>query len=618
MQDFMYSIIGVIALIIHIIINPTLFRGIKNKDKKSRWYSFLMLAIFAYYITDAGWGLFAGLNNIPLLFLDTTIYYVAMAAAVVCWSFYLIEYLELSNFYGKAFKVFGWTFFVAEITALAINFFYPCFFWFDENDAYQAGVIRYTALWIQVGMFYLTVLITAVKAKHVSGIIHKRHLAVLLFSIVMLLASFFQVLYPFLPIYAMGCLVGSCILHVYVVEDEREEYRNIIAKEKNIAEAANRAKTTFLFNMSHDIRTPMNAILGYEVMARKKSEDDTVNDYLKKIDIAGNQLLSLVNQVLEMSRIESGKIVLQEQKIDMEQGADVVRTIYTSQANSKGLHFNVGARNITHRHAIGDNDRISQITNNLIGNALKYTHEGGSITAVADEEPCDKPGYAIYRLTVEDTGIGMDKEFLPHIFEEFSREQTSTVSHIQGTGLGMAIVKKLVDLMEGTIEVTSELGVGSKFIVRLPLKIDTEWNETTVEVEKREEISLDGMKILLVEDNEMNREIAEEILTDAGATVDTAEDGTIAVEKVERSVPGQYDVILMDIQMPKMNGYEATKKIRALANKDLANIKILAMTANAFSEDKQNVLEAGMNGHLAKPIDIPVLLNTLSQIKTNR
>ena len=615
MQDFMYSVIGVIALIIHLIINPTLFKKDEIKDKKTRLYSFLMIAIFAYYITDACWGFFAGLNNIPLLFLDTTIYYVAMAAAVVCWSNYIIEYLELNTSYSKAFKVFGWTFFFTEIVFLVVNFFYPCFFWFDANDAYQAGIIRYAALWIQVGLFFLTVLITASKAMQNSGIMRKRHLAVFFFSIVMLLANIFQILYPLLPIYAMGCLIGSCILHVYVVEDEREEYRQIIAKEKSMAEEANKAKTTFLFNMSHDIRTPMNAILGYEVMARKKSTDDTVNDYLKKIDIAGNQLLSLVNQVLEMSRIESGKVVLQEQKIDMDQSAEAVRTIYASQAETKGINFTVEICNIQHKHAIGDRDRIAQIMNNLIGNAIKYTSEGGSIKNYVEEEPCDIPGYAKYRITVEDTGIGMSEEFIPHIFEEFSREKSSTVSNIQGTGIGMSIVKRLVDLMNGTIEVSSKLGVGSKFVVRIPLKINTETNENKKDVEENANISLEGMKILLVEDNEMNREIAEEILSDAGALIDTAEDGVIAVEMVEKSLPGQYDVILMDIQMPRMDGYEATKRIRALDNKELANIKIIAMTANAFAEDRQNALDAGMDDHLAKPIEIPKLLSTLSKLK---
>lgn len=396
-----------------------------------------------------------------------------------------------------------------------------------------------------------------------------------------------------------------------IIEDNEKKLK--VATEA--ANAANQAKSAFLLNMSHDIRTPMNAILGYTGIARKNTREPETDDYLAKIEIAGKQLLSLVNQVLEMSRIESGKIVLQEQKIDMEEGANVVRTVYADQAKAKGLDLAVEVRNLEHRYAIGDNDRISQITNNLIGNAIKYTREGGSIITYVEEEPCDRPGYAIYRLVVEDTGIGMSEEYLPHLFEEFTREQTSTVSRIQGTGLGMPIVKKLVDLMNGTIDVTSKLGAGSRFVVRLPLKIDTDPGDSSEGTIATEEISLEGMKILLVEDNEMNREIAEEILTEVGARVDMAEDGVEAVEKVKNSVPGQYDVVLMDIQMPRMNGYEACGKIRALDNKELSEITIIAMTANVFAEDRQKALEAGMNGHLAKPIDIPKLLATLSELK---
>lgn len=614
MQDFLYSIISAIALVIHIIINPALFQKGKWRTNKYRSYPMLMAAIFVYYITDALWGVFAGFNNIPALFIDTTLYYVAMAAAVACWLTYIIEYLVLNSVTGKIFKYIGWTFFFADILTLIINFFYPCFFWFDENDAYQAGVIRYSALWIQIALFFVTVLITGWKTTHISGSSQRRHIAIFLFSIVMLLANYFQILYPLLPIYAMGCLVGCCILHVYVVEDEREEYQQIIAEEKELAEAASQAKTSFLFSMSHDIRTPMNAILGYTLMARKKSNDPTVNDYLKKIDIAGNQLLSLVNQVLEMSRIESGKIVLQEQRIDMNEGAEIVRSVYAPQTEAKDIKLTVEVRDLEHSHVIGDNDRLSQITNNLVGNAVKYSTKGGSVYTYVEEEPCDKPGYAIYKMTVEDTGIGMSEEFIPHIFEEFSREATSTVSKIQGSGLGMSIVKQMVDLMGGTIEVASKINVGSKFVVRVPLKIDTEYVAAEQTDDDLLSVSLDGMHILLVEDNEMNREIAQDILTDAGALIDTADNGLMAVEMVKNSTSGKYDAILMDIQMPGIDGYEATRRIRALDNPELASTVIFAMTANAFAEDRQNALDAGMNGHLTKPIDLPHLLRTLSSL----
>ena len=397
------------------------------------------------------------------------------------------------------------------------------------------------------------------------------------------------------------------------VKKDQETKRALEAalKEANIA---NKAKTKFLFNMSHDIRTPMNAIIGYTGIAKRNSQEPAIKDYLGKIEIAGNQLLSLVNQVLEMARIESGTIVLQEKKIDLNHSAEVVRAIYASQAETKGLKLAVELRGLTHSHLLGDSDRVSQIVNNLLGNAIKYTPEGGSILNTVEEEPCDQPGYAMIRITVEDTGIGMSEEFLPHVFEEFSRENTSTVSRIQGTGLGMPIVKNLVELMGGSIEVTSALGHGSKFVVRIPLKIDEDFRDTVPDESTDQEISLAGMKILLVEDNEMNREIAQEILEEYGAKIETAEDGDIAVEKIRHAAPGWVDVVLMDIQMPRMNGYDATKAIRALPDEWASSIPIVAMTANAFEEDRQNAFAAGMNEHIAKPIHVGKLLSVLSGI----
>ena len=383
------------------------------------------------------------------------------------------------------------------------------------------------------------------------------------------------------------------------------------------AEVASRAKSSFLFNMSHDIRTPMNAITGFTRMAKNHLDDrEKIEDYLNKIETAGNQLLSLINQVLEMSRIESGKIVLSDQKADILENAAIIRTIYTEQAEAKGLAFTVSTKNILHSRVITDADRVKQITANIIGNALKYTPEGGSVDFRVEEKPCRKPGCGNYVYTVSDTGIGMSPEFLNHIFDEFSRENTSTVSKIQGTGLGMSIVKQLTDLLGGRIEIRSEKGKGTTISVTVPMKWDTEAAKTANESSSFENhVSLNGMKILLVEDNEMNREIAEEILEENGVIVDTAEDGDIAVEKVTNALPGQYDLILMDVQMPRMNGYEATKAIRSLADPEKASLPVIAMTANAFEEDRQNALAAGMNDHLAKPIDIAKLMNTLMKFQ---
>ena len=382
------------------------------------------------------------------------------------------------------------------------------------------------------------------------------------------------------------------------------------------AEEASRAKSSFLFNMSHDIRTPMNAIVGFTAMAKKYLDNpEKTADYLNKIDVAGNQLLALINQVLEMSRIESGKIDLQDEKADISENIKVTQTIYGGQAEARGLKFTSRLINIQHNNVITDADRMKQIVANIIGNAIKYTPEGGSIDFTVEEKPCTREGYGVYVFTTKDTGIGMSQEFLAHVFDEFSREKTSTVSKIQGTGLGMSIVKHLTELMGGTIDIQSEKGKGTVITVTMPMRIDTEAADESRKEDKIEGLSLRGMKILLVEDNEMNREIAGEILSDHGIVVSEADDGDVAVKIMTEAKPGDFDVILMDVQMPRMNGYEATKAIRALPDQGISTIPIVAMTANAFEEDRKNAFAAGMNAHLAKPIDIEKLVSTLSSFK---
>lgn len=406
-------------------------------------------------------------------------------------------------------------------------------------------------------------------------------------------------------------------------------FRNITAEKSKEIEAnrrlslalssareANNAKTAFLFNMSHDIRTPMNAVTGFTAMAKKHIDNpEMVNRYLDKIDIAGHQLLSLVNQVLEMSRIESGKIILSEQKCDLESLIMALSTTYGSHAESKGITFVATISNVDHKYVCIDCDRVNQIAANIIGNAIKYTNEGGSITCSLKELPCDREGYSNYALTVEDTGIGMSPDFLDHIFDEFARESSTTVSRIQGTGLGMTIVKKLTELMGGTIKIESEKGKGTKITVFIPMKWCDDFKQEDPVENESTSTSLKGMRVLLVDDNEMNREIAEEILIERGVVVDSANDGDVAVEKVCKASPGTYELLLMDIQMPRMNGYDATRAIRCLPDPRKANIPIVAMTANAFEEDRKNALLAGMDGHLAKPIDYEKLIQTLTKFR---
>ena len=384
------------------------------------------------------------------------------------------------------------------------------------------------------------------------------------------------------------------------------------------ARKASNAKTTFLFNMSHDIRTPMNAVMGFTAMAKKHIDNpETVKKYLEKIDVAGKQLLSLVNQVLEMSRIESGKIILSEQKCDLEKMIMALSTTYGTHAESKGILFTATITNVEHKFVYIDSDRINQIAANIIGNAIKYTLEDGNIMCTLSEQECEREGYGLYTLSVEDSGIGMTPEFLEHIYDEFTRERSTTVSRIQGTGLGMTIVKKLTDLMGGTIHIESQKGQGTKISVTIPMRWCDEFKRDTTEPKKVTTMSLRGMKVLLVEDNEMNREIAEELLTERGIVVDTAPDGDVAVEKIRNAEPGEYELVLMDVQMPRMNGYDATREIRGMKDPSKSNLPIIAMTANAFEEDRKDALAAGMDGHLSKPIDVQKLIETLTNFRAN-
>ena len=393
--------------------------------------------------------------------------------------------------------------------------------------------------------------------------------------------------------------------------------QEVLEKALDMAQSANQAKTSFLNSMSHDIRTPMNAIRGYTAMAKKHMDKtEAAYDYLNKIDISGQQLLELINQVLEMSRIESGKVKLDEVPVDLAEKSQSLDIVTAVNTEAKGISFTVQSNGLVHRNVLIDVSRVDQVITNIVGNAVKYTPEGGRIDCLFEELPCEREGYGLYRFTVADTGIGMSEEYLEHIFDEFSREKSSTVSQIQGTGLGMSIVKKLVDLLDGEIDIQSKPGEGTTVSVTLPMKWDTNPAQHEAELPDYRNISFAGKRLLLVEDNEMNREIALDILDEAGFVVDTAEDGDIAVEMVRRAANRRdsffYDAILMDIQMPTMNGYEATKAIRELPPLD-HHTPIIAVSANAFEEDRQKSLAAGMDDHIAKPIDVKQLKETLAK-----
>ena len=410
---------------------------------------------------------------------------------------------------------------------------------------------------------------------------------------------------------------------LFAVEDttesvlKRKKNEQELKKARDAATAANKAKTTFLFNMSHDIRTPMNAIVGYTNLLQKNRDDpEKCEDYVAKIQASSDFLLSLINNVLEMARIESGKVRLDEAPAEPEKITSEVITVYAGEMKKKGINFTSIVEIETHS-IYCDELKIKEILLNLLSNAYKYTPEGGRIKMVTKELPCDQPDHVCLRTTVSDNGIGMAKDYLPTLFDEFSRERTSVGNRIEGTGLGMAIVKRLIELMGGTIGVESELGSGTTFTVTLTHRIAKKeeiHQDRTASVDTRLFI---GKRILLAEDNDLNAEIAMEILKEYGFLVERAEDGVVCVNRLQKAEPGHFDLILMDVQMPNMNGYEAAQRIRALDDPEKREIPIIAMTANAFEEDRKNALAAGMNEHLAKPIDITTLRWKLSTILKN-
>ncbi|MDO4488386.1 MAG: ATP-binding protein [Eubacteriales bacterium] len=859
MQNGYYSVIGILAIIVHLIVNSNQMRTKFNTlSPLEKLYRIYLGSVMAYFITDAFWGILDALRLTSLLYLDTVAYYIAMASSVVLWCKYVSDYINLTGKPGRALNIFGNVFFASEIIALIINPFYHIFFWFDENGIYHAYPFRYLALAVQVLMFMAIAVISFNVARHSKHSQRRRNGIMCFFCVSMVVTVVAQIIFPFLPIYSVGLLIATCGLHVYVLEDEKEEIRrslkdtdNIIktanmglwtiilfddepprmkasetmrqllalpddvtdeaeiyeawhsrikpealesvnqsvaemfegkksentylwnhpdlgdqyvrcggtgvkvknrgyilrgyhynvneevlkeqkreaeqrritdlrlhtiseaihggfklgknddkfsfimvseqlaqllgydspselmdasggcmaglanledterempkAREavkngemytmhyrvrckdgswKNVEdrgrlmvnekgeeeywsfivdqdqiaelESANEAKSNFLFNMSHDIRTPMNAILGYTALIKKELTDPKLLDYEEKIEQAGSLLLSLINNVLDMARIESGKTELDEDLSNIEPVISEIINVTKTEADKKNIEV-THSIDVKNDNFFCDETKIKEILINLLSNAVKYTPNGGKVSLTVQEIPCDREGFVRIETRVKDTGIGMSKDFIPHLFDSFSRERNTTTGKIAGTGLGMSIVKKLVELMDGSISVESELGKGTEFTVVLDHRIANvchiERKSGTVSEAERAEL-LNGRHVLLAEDNDLNAEIASVMLSDMGLVIDRVDDGIKCVAQIEQMPAGTYDVILMDIQMPNMDGYKATQAIRNLSDDVKAQIPIIAMTANAFDSDKKKALDFGMNGHIAKPIDI--------------
>ena len=428
--------------------------------------------------------------------------------------------------------------------------------------------------------------------------------------------------------------VGLAVM-LYVQNVVRQKHE-IVEREKIHAVESSLAKSQFLFNMSHDIRTPMNAIIGYTNLARAESDVETIHGYLDKIDNSSQHLLALINDILEMSRIESGKIELEFQPTDLVAVFDGMRDLFSEQMKQKEMDFHIHTGQVQHRYVWCDKKNLNRILLNLLSNAYKFTPENGIVNASLWEVSTGENGYASYEMRVQDSGIGMSKEFAGRMFDAFERERTSTVSGIEGTGLGMSISKQLVDLMGGTIEVLTAPGSGTEIVIRLKFQLAKESDipaqergitdsqaaetetkteeETAAKAASQPSVDFSTKRLLLVEDNAINMEIAQMILSQMGFLLESAENGQIAVDKVAAAEPGYYDAVLMDIQMPVMDGYAATRAIRAMPDPKRASVPIIAMTANAFREDIDASKEAGMQAHVAKPIDVGVLMKTLTDV----
>ena len=411
-------------------------------------------------------------------------------------------------------------------------------------------------------------------------------------------------------------VLATAICYLMLHRKQREKlYTEEIRKSAEKARKANEAKTRFLFNMSHDIRTPMNAIVGFSGLLEKSIHDEKKSlDYIKKIRVSSDILLTIINQVLEIARIESGKITLSSESVNIREMVEAMNTVFESSLTKKSLEYQCSL-NVVHDQILCDKTKMEEIILNVVSNSIKYTNPHGKITVSIDELDSEDEKNANYKVVVEDNGIGMSQDYLPHIFEEFSREHTSTETRVAGTGLGLPIVKSLVDRMGGTIEVESEEGKGTRFIMKFSFPVSLENQVREKEKQNIPDITekLKGKRILLAEDNDLNAEIAETVLVEAGIEVKRVEDGLQCIEELKKMPENYYDVILMDVQMPNMDGYTATQRIRDLDD-SRAEIPIIAMTANAYDEDRRKAQEAGMDGFLAKPLDVDEMMRLLGKI----
>lgn len=611
MVNPLYAVSAITCALVVLILSARTGNVLNRKESKDRAFLNLINWTALFCMSDGIWGIIASdlIMNDALLMVFSFIFHLFASFTPLVWLHFILSFLETDRrcyLYG-----FSNLLFVAETTILIINFWKHNVFTVFPDGSYHSAPMRQFLFYAQyvnyVAVAIVSLIHLADKRKKV-----KNYWAVLTFVGAPILAGFFQQLYPDAPAYSIGYTLGCCIIYSFVVTG----IIKMRLLENLQMDQANKAKTTFLNNMSHDIRTPLNAITGFNSLALGAlgHDNDKVRDYLTKIGIASDALLTIINDILEISRIEAGKVTVTEVNVNVMSSFDRIEPITQELAANSGIDLEFSYGNIDDKFVACDSAHCERVFINLVTNAIKYTPRGGKVQVSCSQTGYRDDGYGIYTYTFKDNGIGMSESFQKQLFKEFSRENTLAVNKIQGTGLGLALSKNLVELMGGTISCVSKQGQGSTFTVVLPFRLldSQDCGQLTDNTTETEDI-LTGKNILLVEDNELNREIAQVILNEMGACVTEAYDGNVAVEMMKTDLANKLDLILMDIQMPMLDGYEATRQIRAIGGKS-AQIPIIAMTANAFEEDRKAALEAGMNGHVAKPIDIDSLVSTLKKV----
>ncbi|MBQ7918802.1 MAG: response regulator [Lachnospiraceae bacterium] len=624
MINILYSEVAIFCFIILTFI----YHRVRNTYAKGH-ETFLKLTLVSgiYSLVDAVWGMcylgYIGLGE--LFFSLVTDAYFFLSGGVAYLGFLYIQKIHKMNVLNTKLRLWLARVPLSILVCLLIaNYWNGWIFSFDGEGQYVRGVLfRYQFI---AAYFYFVwaILLTIQKclgSKTESD--HSKCKSVISFTVTPLLLGVAQSVVPTKPYFSMAYTIAVIGMFIFITSRDKEkmekekakreaEHNQLLQQALEEANNANEAKSAFLFNMSHDIRTPMNAIIGFNEIARENIQDiQRVEDCLEKMDVASKHLLRLINDVLDMARIENGKIDLELAPCSISKLVGETRAMFMPEMDKKHITFSTQMHNVKYDFLQADILRTRQIIFNILSNAMKYTKDGGKVWFTVEESEMGIDGYVTLTIVVKDTGIGMSEAFQKNVFGMFERERSTTQSGVQGTGLGLAITKKLVDVMAGKIIVESKEGEGTTFTVSIPFQVA----EAFVEEEKKDACDcFEGKKLLVVEDNEMNQEIAKVILEGHGFVVEVSGDGENAVERVKNAKPGDIDLILMDIQMPLMDGYQATRVIRSLPDKEKANIPIVAMTANAFQKDKRDAFDAGMNGHISKPISIEQINAVFSDI----